>query len=539
MKKSLSILLLFLVPALFFCQKKENKDSISRVINLAIGSNVRSLDPRISSEGPSYHIINMLYEGLMRLGPNGEILPGAAESVTVSEDKRTYTFHLRDSVWSNGDPVTAHDFEYAWKKSVNPLSAKSGAFTFYAIKNASACLEKEVSVDEFGVRALDDKTLEVKLENPAPYFLSLCACSTYSPIHKKFDLEYPQWANSKNEHLVGNGPFMLKDWRKGVEIRVEKNPLYWDVEKVQIPEICIQVVESPNTQILLFEKGELDWVGDPFGSLPIDIVSDYWKRGKLEFADACMVSWYFLNTEKPPFNNKNFRKAIAYAINRKAIAEHVFQLDESPAMGILNGEIAVQDKPYFEDGNVALAQEHFKKALEEMKMTVDELPPIILSQRAEPLSSRANQAVQQQLWEALKIKVEVHQADWPVIFNQIAKGDYEFVSVGWHSWLKDPIYTLNAFRDRSSAINVCRWEHPKYQEALRKSDCEIDIEKRKEYLRQAEELLMEEMPVIPLCFNKLYYLKNSKLKGVYISSLRVIDFRYAYFSDEPLDEVEK
>ncbi|MCP5504396.1 MAG: peptide ABC transporter substrate-binding protein [Chlamydiales bacterium] len=527
MKKS--FLLFLILPFVFSCGKREEKQNPKQIIKLSILSQVRSLDPRISNEYPSVHVINMLYEGLMRLGPQGEIIPGVAESFTISEDQKTYTFHLRDSNWSNGDPVTAYDFEHAWKKSVNPLYARTGAFTFYTIKNVAACLEKKVSVDDVGIWALDDKTLKVELEHPAPYFLSLCACSTYAPIHKAIDLIDPQWANDVNEHFVNNGPFLIKGWKKSVEIYVEKNPNYWDKDCVKIDGIQIQILPDANTQYLLFEKGELDWIGYPLNPLPVDIVGNTYKKGELQVIDSYGLYWFFVNTEKPPFNNKNFRKAVSYAINRKSIADHIFQLGEEPAMGILNGDLAVYDKPYFEDGNIELAKEYLDRALKEMGTTLEDLPPITLSQRACLFTSRVNQAVQQQLYANLGLHIEIDQADWPVHFNRMSKGDYEFGEMGWNSWLKDPIYMLDTFRNRSFATNMSRWEHPIYQEFLRKSDNEIDPEKRKEYMHQAEEFLMEEMPVIPLCFNKLHFMCNEHLKGIFISPLKEIDFRYAYF----------
>ncbi len=527
MKKSFFILLL--IPFLFSCGRKHEKSKEGNIVKLSILSQVRSLDPRISNEYPSVHVINMLYEGLMRLGPNGEIIPGVAESVSISEDQKTYTFYLRDSMWSNGDPVTAHDFEYAWKKSINPLHARTGAYTFYTIKNASACLEKKVDIGDVGIRAIDDKTLEVELDHPAPYFLSLCASSTYAPIHKRFDLEDPHWANGVNDHFVNNGPFILKRWKKGVEIYLESNPNYWDAQCVKIGGIHIQILPDANTQYLLYQKKELDWVGFPFNSLPIDVIGVLYEKGELQVIDAYGLDWFFVNTEKPPFDNKNFRKAISFAIDRKSIAEHIFQLGEEPAMGILNGELSLQKEPYFEDGNIELAKKHLSLALEEMGTTLEELPQVVICESARFATSPAIQEVQQQLSLALGLHIEIDQADWPVHFNRMSKGDFQFGAMGWNSLIKDPIYMLDTFRHRSSATNMSRWEHPVYQELLKKSDNEIDPEKRKEYMHRAEAVLMEEMVVIPLCFSRLHYLSNKNLKGVYMSSFYEIDFRYAYF----------
>ncbi|MCP5506532.1 MAG: peptide ABC transporter substrate-binding protein [Chlamydiales bacterium] len=529
MKKVGVGVLLLLTLTLFSCSqgKKKSPSSQSQTVHLSIISQVRSLDPRISNEYPTVHIINMLYEGLMRLGPTGEIEPGVAESYEISDDMRTYTFHLKDTVWSNGDPLTAYDFEYAWKKSVNPLSARTGSFTFYTIKNVEACLQRKVPVEEVGIKALDPQTLQVELEHPAPYFLSLCSCGTYSPIHKQIDQADPGWANDIGDHFVSNGPFKLAKWKKGVEIYLEKNPDYWEKDCVKVKGIHIQVLPDANTQHLLFEKGELDFIGYPINPLPVDIIANTLKNGELKTTDAFGLFWFFVNTEKPPFDNKNFRKAVAYALDRRTIAEHVFQLGEVPAMGILNGEIAVSKTPYFQDANIDEAKRYLALALQEMGKTLDQINPIVLSQRSCLFTSRVDQAVQQQLFQNLGLVVEIDQADWPVHFNRMSKGDYEFGEMGWNSWLRDPIYMLDTFRNRSLATNMSRWEHPTYQELLRKSDFEVDQEKRKEYLHQAEAFLMEEMPVIPLCFNKLHYLCNDRLKGVYISPMKEIDFRYA------------
>ncbi|MDJ0652030.1 MAG: peptide ABC transporter substrate-binding protein [Simkaniaceae bacterium] len=465
----------------------------------------------------------------MRLGPKGEIIPGVAESFTISEDQKTYTFKLRDSYWSNGDPVTAYDFEYAWKKSVNPLHAKPSAFMFYKIKNVKACLEKRVGVDDVGIVALDEKTLKVELEHPAPYFLSLCVYSACAPIHKEIDLTDSQWGNDLNKNFVTNGPFLLKEWKKGVEIYFEKNPSYWDSRSIKIGGVQIAIVPDENTQFLMYEKGELDWIGEPMSSIPIDIKVNMYKKGELQAVDAFSLRWLYLNNEKPPFNNKNFRKAVSYAINRQSLVDHIFQLGEKPAMGILNEDLAIIDKPHFKDGHVELAKKHLNQALLEMGMTHENLPTFTLSHRDGASNSTLNQAIQRQLHVNLGLHVEIDRADWPVFFDRVLQGDYECAEIRYYSRIKDPSYMLDPFRYRDPSINMARWEHPTYKNLLEKADDEIDLEKRQEYLHLAEALLMEEMPVVPLCFDKFHFLCNKHLKGIYISPLREFDLRYAYF----------
>ena len=393
-------------------------------------------------------------------------------------------------------------------------------------------MEKKVGVDEVGVHALDQKTLKVELDYPAPYFLYLTTCSTYSPIHRKMDEKSSNWANISADTFICNGPFKLKKWKKGVEIVLEKNKHYWDAKNVKLPGIRIQIIPDSNTQYMLFEKKELDWVGEPFNPLPFDIFEDSHVENQIHKLESMGLHWFFINTEKPPFDNKNLRKAIAYAINRQEITDHIFQTGEVPAMGILNSKMKLRNTPYFEDGNVEKAREHLRMALTDLGLkNVSELPTIVLSQRSSIFILRVMQAIQHQIYEVLGVQIEVEQSDWPVHFNKLAQGDFSIGEIGWSSWLWDPIYMLDTFRTRSLATNMSRWEDVRYKECLEKSDYEINPEKRKEYLQQAEQILMEEMPVIPLCFNSIAFMNNPKLKNVYLSPLKVIDFRYSFFEE--------
>ncbi|MDJ0652477.1 MAG: peptide ABC transporter substrate-binding protein [Simkaniaceae bacterium] len=411
---------------------------------------------------------------------------------------------------------------------MNPLHATTSAFLFYKIKNARAYFEKKVGVDDVGIVALDEKTLKVELEHPVHYFLSLCAVPTYAPIHKEIDLRNPQWANDLSENFVTNGPFSLKGWKKGVEIYLERNPSYWDNCCVKIDGIEIAIVPDENTQFLMYQKGNLDLIGYPFNELSLDVVDNTHKKGELQVMDQFGLKWFFLNTRKPPFNNRNFRKAVSYAIDRQIIVDHVFGLGEKPAMAILNSYIIVSDKPYFEDGNIELAKKLLDRALLEMGMTIEDLPTFTISQSTNLSSLTLNQVIQQQL-SSLGLHVKIDQADKPVFFNRVCKGDYDIALLPVVPWIKDPIYMLDLFRYRDSTLNLTCWENPTYQDLLKKSDHETDPEKRRQYLHHAEALLMEEMPVIPICFNKSYFLCNKHLKGMVMALSRDFDFRYAYF----------
>lgn len=529
----------FSLVILIGCSKRNNSNSakfLTQILNLAISSEVRSLDPRVGNDYPSALIIKMLYDGLMRMGPDGKLTQGIAESYDISDDQKTYTFYLRSSRWSNGDPVTAYDFEYAWKKAIDPQYAKTGSFTFYVIKNVAACLEKRATLDEVGIKALDERTLLVELEHPTPYFLSLTTCSTFAPICKKVALERADWSYYGDKFFVSNGPFYLEKWQKGDSITLRKNRIYWDESNVRLNGINILIVPDATTQFYMFEKGDIDWLGSPFGKIPIDLVKDHDHEKKIHHLEAMGVNWLFVNTKKIPFSNKNFRMALASAINRQTICDNILQKGEKSALGILGSEFSKQLQPYFEDGNNELAKQYLDKALEELGMTLNDLPPISISFPSTDSSFRLVQALQQQMEESLGIKILINHSEWLVHFNNVTNGSYELGLMSWVSWINDPIYFLNTFREEKLATNMSRWEHPLYKYYLNRSDHEIDIEERKKDLVRAEALLMAEMPVIPLHYLMISYAHHPKLKNFYLSSLYEIDFKHAYFSESEESE---
>jgi oligopeptide transport system substrate-binding protein len=532
--KNLLLSLLVLV-SLTSCQNKERKISSApslkkeaNFLRLNLAGDVNSLDPRQGYNHPSCFFVKLLFEGLMRLGPNGEIIPGAAASYEVSEDRKTYTFHLRPSKWTDGSEVTAYDFEYAWKKIVTPASATRAAHNFYSIKNVQAALKGEVSVDEVGIRAIDCKTFVVELEYPAPYFLEAITTAPFRPIPSAVDQKDPQWASRKGRQFICNGPFRLKGWAHNNLVTLIKNSHYWRKDKIRLPGIAVSFVKEEVAQLMMFEKGELDWVGRPLAPLPLDALATLKKEGKFESFPACGLHWYFFNTETFPFNNKKMRLAFAYAINRREIVENMLQGDEQPAMGIFTASLALQQNPYFSDNDVTTARVLFDEALQEMGLTRETCPQISLSSPQSEANRRLSQIVQQQWNQAFGISVKLDSEEWKVYYDKVAQGNYQVAGMNWMTWIKDPIYILQIFKSKSGGMNMPKWEDARYQALLDASDQEIDTLKRRELLHQAEKLLLEEMPVAPVYFLTMTFARNPRLKNTCISDLSEVDFTWAH-----------
>lgn len=527
------LILIFSLLSLSGCMKKqETQLSSSRVLNIGAIDSPASLEPSIGTNVPASTIIPLLYEGLLRRGLKGELISGTAESYKLSSDGTIYTFYLRNTRWSNGDPVTAYDFEYAWKKVINPKFGSKGATNFYVIKNVPACLSGKVSIEEVGIQALNEKTLRVELEHPACYFPSYTTQSTYAPIHKKTDAQKRKKANNSGISLITNGAFYLEDWKEREFLLLKKNPLYWDQGQVRLAGICIQIIPDLGAQFYLFEKGELDWIGNPLSTLSIDLVRDSPLAQELKQVETSTISWLFVNTEKAPFNNKNFRKALAYAINRQEIVNHLALKGSKPATTILGSFLSLENKPHFKDGDTEKANEYLAIALKELGITLNELPLLELTYGSTPHNKSQMEEIQQQWKKALGLNVSVRGLEWRAHFEEVAKGDYQLGKMGWSSGIDDPIYMLNTFRYKSSTSNMSRWEYPLYQSYLDQSDQELDIQDRRELLKKAEAVLMEEMPLIPIAFDTAHYLHTPSLKNAYLSPLLELNLRYAYFEEK-------
>lgn len=532
-------IILFLISLLSLTQcqrtdKAQEKAPLkdTRFLKLSFASELRSLDPRIGIDNPSCFVLRMLFEGLMHIGTDGKLSPGAAQSYEISEDQKTYTFHLRPTKWSNGEDVTAYDFEYTWKKIIDPNSITEGAHNFYIIKNAREVVQNKASINDLGIHAVDARTLVVELENPTPYFLEALATSSFFPVNSNLDKRDPSWTTKQGSEFVCNGPFLLESQKLENEITVLKNPAYWNSKQVQLPGIKIAIVKDAMTQLQMFEKNDIDWIGKPISNLPLDAIASMKKKNQILSFPAFTVYWFFLNTQKAPFTNKKMRKAFAYAINRKVIEEHILQEGGLSAMGVLPHNLNAKGSPFFADHCVDLARKLFNEALEELHMSKESLSEITISTANVEINTRIAQVLQQQWQEAFGIHVKIVGNDWKVHFDKVKTGDFTIGGMKWQSRLRDPIYIMQTFRYADDSINMSRWENPRYQALLDASEKELSKEKRSDIFYEAEALLMDEMPVIPIYFYRLVYAKKNTLKNVYLSEVEDIDFRWAYFSDD-------
>lgn len=499
--------------------------SDQKKVRLYLQSEPISMDPRKAGNRISQIAIRELFEGLMRMDSQGRPAPAVAKSYEVSEDKCTYTFHLRPATWSNGMPVTAYDFEYSWLSNLYPDSPTAYSYAFYCIKNARDARMGEVKIEEVGIKAQDAATLVVTLEHPAPYFIELTSNPLYSPVCKAVVEKNPDWHNDAGPDYVTNGPFVLSQWKHRSELVLAKNERYWDSNAVSVQSLSFPIIEDPLTALNMFETGELDWVGDPFGTLALEAIPRLKECKKLEQRPIGSVSWLEVNVEHPLLRSVKVRQAFAMAINRQELVEHLLQGGERPAFSLLPETLTFMQQPFFKDNASDEARVLFNEGVKELNLTLDNLPEITLCHMSDPREKSIAEAVQQEWQKTFGVKITLSSSDWNAHLKRVASGEFDVAGLTWYTFYHDPIYNLEFLKYATASFNGTHWEHPHYIELLNSSDAAVDEAVRDELLSQAEEFLMSQMPVIPICHNTSKFCKSPKIYGESLSPIGMFELK--------------
>jgi len=468
----------------------------------------------------------MLFDGLTRIGADEKPKEAIAQQICCSEDGKRYTFCLRESFWSNRDPVVAEDFVYAWKKILDPAFPSDLAFQFYGIKNAKAAKEGKLSLDTVGVRALDERTLEVELDHPIPYFLDLVATPPFFPVNQRIDRANPHFANEPSS-FVCNGPFCLSEWKHHDRLSVRKNESYWDAAAVSLSGLEIYIVQA-ETGLKMFEKRELDWTGSPFSTIPLEAIASLKAQGILKTKDILGTYFIRINTQEGILKEAKVRKALALAIDREQITQHVTQGNQLPATGLVPPCLGLNDTPYFADGAPSLSLPMFCDALSQLHLERRTLPPLTLIYSATQRNHLIAQALQQQWAKALGIQIKLESVESKIYYDRLSRSDFQLAASSWIADFSDPINFLAVFRYKKGCSNGTGWENEEYAKLLFASEIALTPEERMMHLRQSEELLMEEMPILPIFYYTMLYLQNKKVQGVLLTSMGAIDFKWAH-----------
>lgn len=505
-----------------------------------------SLNTLLATYAYDFTPINAMIECLYRDDENDVPQPAGAETVDISDDKLVYTFHLReDATWSNGDPVVATDYEFAWQQALNPEVASDYAYMLYFIHNAEPYFNGEVEWSEVGVKVIDDYTLEVTLDNPLPYATDLFAFPTLAPINQKFyeEVGADKYATDA-EYFCCNGMYELTEWSHNSEIVFEKREEYWNADAVGPDTIVYKIITDSQAGLNSYLSREIDYTDLDSG----EVVQQAEAAGFEVGVKPARSSYYLIvNTEDEFMSNQNLRLALAYAIDKQALIDTVYQNDNQPMTSFTPPAImgaAGADGPTFQEalleergemypasGDLEKAQEYLQAALEELGCTVDELN---LSIDCADDSLRRNCAtfLQEQWRQNLGIEnIAVNSMQTKQVSANRQSGDYCMSLGGWSPDYNDAINFLDLWVT-DGGNNDSFWSNEEYDNLIAQATAEADEEVRQQYLFDAEEILAAEMPVIPLywqCQNYSYN-KDKIVDGAIITANQTT-FYYATLAE--------
>ena len=515
-----------------WAQAPSPANAAALAINL--GTEPQTVDPAKASGVPEAEILLNLQEGLVVTDHDCRILPGLADSWKISPDGLTYTFHLRAAKWSNGDPVTADDFVWQWIRVLQPDTASEYAILLYYIAGARAFNEgKTTDTTTVGLKAPNKRTLEVRLNEPTPYFLNMLAHTVFVPFHRKSIEDGPrEWVVDPKSYLCC-GPFQLKEWRSHDKMVFEKNPNYWDAGVVKMGEVKWLMIETESSALAAFNSGQLDVMGRP----PLSAMDQLQKEGKV--STETQIGTYFINfnCRKKPFSDVRVRRALALAIDRHIVIRYISRAGEQPAMALVPYGIKDADgKKDFRD----VGGDYFKNAdYDEARRLLAEAgyPKGKGFPRVEFIYNtrdqhRAIAAELQQRWNKnLGVYIELRNMEWKVYSKLKQDGDYQIGRGGWIGDFSDPMTFLETFKTESGNNNS-KWSNKEYDDIIEASKKQADPVKRMTMLHEAEGIMMKDMPIAPIYFYADPYMQKPWIKGIVRTPLGYLYLKKAWVENK-------
>ncbi len=449
----------------------------------------------------------------MEINAQNNLSTALAENYEVSSDKMTYTFHLKETKWSDGSPISAYDFESSYKSLLDPHFPSLCPSLFYCIKNAKEAKENKVSLDEVQVKATDAKTLVFRLNRPSPYFLDLLSFCNFFPM--------PVY-KPKNT-FTGSGPFIIKKRKPNQLVVLEKNPHYWDKKRVLLDEIHLHVIRNETTALWLYKQKKIDWLGSPFYHLPVDMIKKLEKQTDFHKQTIAGSRFCTFNTKRFPFNNKNLRKAFFYALKRDDLAK---QFSQEKALRLIPAPLCHNSKNLLKDFNAAKARELFERALHEMNSKKEDLS-LIFCYNNNLFEKKIAEALKEQWEKTFPISIQLQAYERKIYLQHMHEHDYTFGLGSFIAQYPDPMSILERFTAPSLSKNLPAWEHEQYNHWLSLAENELSENKRWEYLEKAEDIFLQEYPLIPLFQMQYCSLINPRLQNAGIGP----------FGDIHLDQV--
>ena len=530
-------LLAFTVILIASCDIGEgNVDSGNRlgILHYGNGSEPQGLDPHVVTGVPENHIVRALFEGLAVKNPYTlEPEPGVAERWIFSDDKRVITFFLNpDARWSNGDPVLASDYVWSWQRALNPAMGNQYSYMLFPVKNAEAFAKGQISeFEKVGVKALDQRTLEVTLNEPTPYFIQLLdhysTFAVHPPTIMKFGKStdrYTKWTRAEN--IVGNGPFVMTEWKLNRRIVVKKSPTYWDTDKVSLNGVVFYPTENSVTEERMFRVGQLHYTA----AVPLDKIPIYRDMENTPYVQAPYLGtyYYLLNTNKKPLNDVRVRQALSLSIDRDMLTSTVLQGTAFPAYSITPPDTLGYYPPRLFGFNPEKAQQLIAEA---GYPDGENWPGIEIIYNTSEAHRKIAVAIQQMWSSVLNIQVTLSNQEWKVYLDSVDQMEFDIARRGWIGDYVDPNNFLDLFISEGGN-NSTGYANAVYDDfILKKSTKAADRESRYQIFYRAETMLMQAMPIIPIYTYTSKHLIHRSVKGLPSNLMDSLNLKYVWLED--------
>ena len=500
------------------CGSKTDTDTF----RFANDTDIVGMDSTVVDDAMSFNAITAITDGLTTVDVKGNTIPGIAKSWDVSNNGLTYTFHLRDAKWANGDDVTAQDFVYSWHRIIK----NAGNYAYMlgsegaSIKNADSLIDlgttaTDEQLNTLGIKATDDKTVVVDLEKNVPYFVGLMSFPCYFPQNQKFVEKCGKNYATKPEYILGNGAYKMTKWIKGNKATFTKNDKYYDAKSVKTKNLEMYLVQDPKTAAQNFDNGKVD-----YATINSTLVDKYKGKDTFKAIREGYLAYLICNFKADTTANKNLRHALSYAINRKDLCDNILKDGSQPATGFVPAQLCKspsgkdfrEESGKYTDYDVKKAQEYLDAAKKELgtdTITVD----LLYGTDESPMDTFA-EYLQGSFTKLKGLKVNmVATVKKDRIYNREASGNFQIACTRWAPDYADPTTFLNVLAS-SNSNNYGKWENAQYNSLLKQAQNETDVNKRWNELLEAEKVMMDDMPNIPVVQTGTAALQAKNVKGL-------------------------
>lgn len=536
LKKCLTTFLMLLI-SVFVAISCGGKKAEEGVLNLRVGPEPKTIDPTLNASVDGALYITHIFEGLTARDKENKITEGVAEKWDISSDKLKYTFYLRTNAkWSDGKIITTKDFVYSWRRAVDPKVASQYSFQLENIKNAKAIIKGDMPKETLAVKAIDDYTLEVILETPTAYFLELTAYPTLSPLREDIVEADPEGWTLKPETYIGNGPFKMTERSTDDKIVMEQNEFYHNIASIVPKKLIFVLMDNPTAHVAGIKEGSLQFSS----GIPAKDIPRLREEGILETKPSLATYFYVINVTNQVLKDVRIRKALSLVIDRNYIIDTVLKAGQRPAGAWVPYGITLEDGDFRENGGdyYSVKKEDYQKNVEEAKRLLAEagypdgngFPVLQFKSNQGGGNLEIFEPIQQMWKETLGIDITVSAEEWAVFQQTRLDKNFDIAMHNWAGDYNDPMTFFGIFLSYTD-LNYGGYKNTEFDKNIEESSIARNNSERVKYLHEAERILINDMPLIPIYFTTSSYLVNPKLKGVVYDTLGMNRFFYAYMEE--------